>query len=201
MVRFLAGSLLLAALVLPLRAGEFNKKLSVGDKVPAYADLEGTDGKKHSLSDLKDKDVVVLVVTCNHCPWAVAYEDRIIDLAKKYTAKPDSKVGLVALSVSNLDEDKLPEMKKRAKEKKFSFAYVHDPSQKIGRSLGVVRTPQFFVLNKDRQIVYMGAMDDDADKPTVNYVDLAVKAALKGEKPGKTETRPTGCPIEYQSKE
>jgi len=201
MVRFVAGLLLVAGLALPLQAGEFNKKLNIGDKAPVYTGLEGTDGKKHSLSDLKDKDVVVLVVTCNHCPFAVAYEDRIIDLAKKYTSKPDSKVALIAMSVSNYDADKMPEMKERAKEKKFTFPYIHDPSQKIGRALGVVRTPEFFVLNKEGKVVYMGAMDDSSDKPTVNYVEEAVKATLKGEKPSKTETRATGCPIEYLSKE
>ena len=172
-----------------LPAGKYNDVLSPGDAAPAWSDLPGVDGKKHSLADLKDKDVVVVVFTCCSCPAAEDYEDRIIAFAKKYAAA-DAKVALVAISVNTGDEDGMPEMKARAAKKKFPFPYLHDESQKIGRAYGAEYTPEFFVLNKDRKVVYLGAMDDRDDPAKVKekYVEEAVRAALKGEKPAVAET-------------
>jgi peroxiredoxin len=180
------------------RGGEFNKTLSVGDAAPAWENLPGTDDKNHSLADLKGKDVVVVVFTCNSCPVAVAYEDRIIALAQKYAGK-DSKVGLVAINVNVIEDDRLPKMKERAKEKGFTFPYIFDESQKIARAYGATYTPEFFVLNKDRKVVYMGALDDKnkAENAKINYLEPAVEAVLKGEKPEKGETLARGCLIRY----
>jgi peroxiredoxin len=200
MIRYAAAFLVATgmALVGPAQAGEFNKKLSIGDSAPVFTGLEGVDGKTHSLADLKDKDVVVVCITCNHCPVAVAYEDRIIAFAKKYASGADSKVGMVAINVNKSEADGLPKMKERAKEKGFNFPYLFDPSQKIGRELGASVTPEFFVLNKERKVVYMGALDDNMRAPKVNYLDAAVTAALEGKKPAKTETRPSGCGVQYE---
>ena len=123
---------------------------------PAWIDLPGTDGKKHSLADLKDKPVVVVVFTCNSCPVGRTYEDRIIEFAKKHAA-PDSKVALVAINVNTIEEDRLPKMQERAKEKGFPFLYLFDESQRIARDFGAMYTPEFFVIDKDRKIAYMGA--------------------------------------------
>lgn len=199
MFRTATAALLGLALVTSAQAGEFNKKLSIGDSAPTWENLEGVDGKMHSLSNLKDKDVVVMVITCNHCPVAVAYEDRLINFTKKF-ASPDSKVAVVAVNVNNLEADKLPAMKERAKEKGFNFPYLYDASQKVGRAYGASVTPEFFVLNKERKIVYMGAMDDAQSNPKTNYLEQAVEATLKGSKPEKTETRARGCSVKYDSK-
>jgi peroxiredoxin len=185
------------ALAGPAFAGQFNKKLSIGDTAPDFSKLEGVDGKTYSLDTFQDKDVIVVCITCNHCPVAVAYEDRIISFAKKH-AGPDSKVAFIAINVNNLDADKLPRMKERAKEKGFNFPYVYDPSQKVGRDLGASVTPEFFVYNKDRKLVYMGALDDSQSNPKVNYLEPAVEAALKGETPKTQETRARGCGVKYQ---
>jgi peroxiredoxin len=200
MFRLVAIAAVAAALAVQAQAGEFNKKLNIGDAAPAFASLPGTDGKTHSLDSFKDKDVVVVVVTCNHCPVAVAYEDRIINFTKKYAADPASKVAVVAINVNNLEADKLPKMKERAKEKGFNFPYLHDESQKIGRALGASVTPEFFVLNKDRKVVYMGAMDDSQNNPKVNYLEPAVEAALKGSMPATKETKARGCSVKYEGK-
>jgi peroxiredoxin len=177
----------------PIQAGEFNKKLSVGDAAPAWSDLPGVDDQTHSLADLENKDVVVVVFTCNHCPVAVAYEDRIIEFTKNCS----DKVAVVAICVNDYDADKLPEMKERAKNKGFNFTYLYDESQKSGRAFGATVTPEFFVLNKERKVVYMGAMDDNMNKPTVSYLEQAVSAILKGEQPPKAETRARGCSVKY----
>jgi peroxiredoxin len=202
MLRYATALLLTGAaitLVSPAQAGKFNKALNIGDAAPAWENLPGVDGSNHSLSDLKDKDVVVMVITCNHCPVAQAYQDRIIAFAKKYTEAPESKVALVAINVNNIPADRLPQMKVRAQEKGFNFPYLYDQSQKIGHAYGASVTPEFYVLDKDRKVVYMGAMDDDMDSPKVNYLDPAVDATLKGEAPAKAETRARGCGVKYDS--
>jgi len=182
------------------QAGKFNKKLNIGDSAPTFSSLPGTDDKTHSLADCKDKDVVVVVVTCNHCPVAVAYEDRIISFAKKYASGPESKVGLVAINVNNNDADKLPRMKERSKAKGFNFPYLYDESQKVGREYGATVTPEFFVLDKERKVVYMGAMDDSMKEGSVKhkYLEEAVDSLLKGTKVSNTETRARGCGVQYE---
>jgi peroxiredoxin len=179
-------------------AGEFNTVLSIGDKAPAWEKLPGTDGKTHSLSDLKDKKLVVVVFTCNSCPYATDYEDRIIEFAKKHA----SDVGVVAINVNNVPEDKPEKMRERAEKKKFPYPYLHDQTQKIAHDFGAVGTPEFFVLSPERKIVYMGAMDDDSDakKVKVNYLDAAITAALAGKEPEKKETFFRGCRIRYAKK-
>ncbi|HEV3385347.1 MAG TPA: thioredoxin family protein [Gemmata sp.] len=195
---------LLAALSVPTSAapGKFNKVLGIGDKAPAWENLEGTDGKKHSLADLKDKDVVVVVFTCNSCPVAAGYEDRIIAFAESY-AKPDAKVGLVAINVNTAKDDSLPAMKTRAEKKKFNFPYLFDPTQEIARKYGAMYTPEFFVLDKDRKVVYTGSIDDKAPpgEPKTTYLELAVKATLAGKTADTGETSAAaGCRIKFNPK-
>jgi len=179
-------------------AGEFNKKLSVGDHAPAWTGLPGTDGQKHALDDLKDKAVVVVVFTCNSCPVAVGYEDRIIAFARQH-AGPQSPVSVVAVNVNTVEADRLPQMKERAKEKGFPFVYLYDESQKIARDYGATYTPEFFVLDRDRRVAYMGAMDDAGRSENVKtrHLEAAVEAVLKGEKPAVAETLARGCQIRY----
>ncbi len=181
-----------------LSAGEFNDVLSVGDKAPTWVDLPGTDGKKHSLAELKDQDVIVLAFTCLSCPTAVNYEDRLNALAKQH-AGPNGKVAVVAVCVNLVEADRLPKLQARAKEKDFAFQYLSDESQKIAKDYGAIFTPEFYVLNKARQVVYMGAMDDSTDAGRVQhkYVEAAVAAALKGDKPAVTETLARGCRVRY----
>ena len=182
--------------------GKFNKKVKIGDQAPVFANLPGVDGKSHSLSDYSDKDVLVLVVTCNHCPVAVAYEDRIIEFTKKYASAADSKVGLVAINVNTNEADRLPKMVERAKEKGFNFPYLYDESQKVGRDYGASVTPEFYVLDKERKIVYTGSMDDNQNpsKVKTNYLEPAVQALLKGQSPTVSETRAFGCGVQYKKK-
>ena len=201
MIRSLAAVLAVAGLALlvrPADAGKYNKKLKIGDVAPTWSGLPGVDGREHSLADLKDKDVVVLVITCNHCPVAQAYEGRIVSFAKKFAGGPDSKAALVAINVNNLEADKLPRMKERAKQKGFTFAYLYDASQQVGRAYGASVTPEFFVLNKDRKVVYMGSMDNDQGNPTIDYLSPAVEAALGGQAPKVAETRAFGCSVKYE---
>lgn len=200
MQRFVFFTTLATALFLAttVHAGKYNSKLSLGDAAPAWKNLPGVDGKKHSLADLKSKDVVVVVFTCNSCPYAVDCEDRLNHFTKQYA----DKVAVVAINVNKVEEDKLPKMKERAKKKGFLFSYLYDESQKIAKDFGARQTPEFFVLNKARKIVYMGAMDDSPDGKNVKkkYLEDAVRASLAGKKPAMGETAAAGCLVRYERK-
>jgi len=189
------------ALVGFAHAGDDEKVLKIGDPAPAWVDLPGIDGKKHSLTDLKDKAVVVVVFTCNSCPVAVGYEDRILAFHKKFCG-PDKQVTLVAINVNVIPEDLLPEMKARAKARGFAFDYLVDPTQKIAKDFVANVTPEFFVFGKDRKLVYKGMMDNTIIEKNVktNYLEPAVEAALKGQRPTVQETIGRGCKIRYVRK-
>jgi peroxiredoxin len=196
------AAILALALASSAFAGKFNKKVSIGDASPTFKALPGVDGKKYSLDDFKDKEFVVLVITGNECPIAQSYEERLIAFTKKYASAKDSRVAVVAVCIGLEDDDRLPKMKERAKEQGFNFPYMHDETQAIGRALGATVTPEFFVLDKARKIVYMGAMDDNVTAKNVKakYLESAVDALLKGEKVTEAETAKKGCAIEYATK-
>ncbi len=199
---FLAAAL--ASCVLGLNAGaasaaKFNKKVDVGDTPAEWKDLEGIDGKTHSLADYKKADVLVIAFTCNHCPVANAYVDRFNKLAEKYGEK---KVRFVAINVSDSPVDSMDNMIKRAKDKGYKFDYLQDLSQDSARAYGALVTPHLFVLDKDRKIAYMGAFDDSMNPAEVekHYVRDAVDALLAGKKPEVKESLQFGCGIEYKRK-
>lgn len=187
---------LLACAGANVSAGEFNEVLSIGDKAPAWKDLPGTDGKSHSLADLEDKSVVVVVFTCASCPTAVDYEARLSDLTKQFA---DRSVAVVAICVNQVKEDRLDALTKRVKTRKLPFHYLYDESQQIAKDFGAVFTPEFYVLNKDRQVAYMGAFDDatDPEMVKVHLVEDAVKSVLAGDKPAQSETIARGCRVRY----
>ena len=198
----LSTSIMLWACVLAAvagQAGTYNPDRSIGDVVEPWEDLPGTDGRRHSWSDLADRDAVVVVFTCNSCPYAVDYEERINDLAERH-AGADSRVAVLAINSNRIPEDALPAMKARAEAKHFRFPYLFDESQAVARAFGAVRTPEFFVLDRDRRIVYMGAMDDSTTATAVKrrYVDDAVAAVLAGRAVEVAETAPVGCQIRFE---
>jgi peroxiredoxin len=187
-----------AAMAMPALAGKYNKVVSVGDKAPTFSGLPAVfKGEQTSVSlpDIKE-DVVVLVFLANHCPVVVRYEDRIIDFTKDYQGK---NVRVVGVSVSRMEQDKIPGIKDYMKDHGSNYVYAYDESQALGKAYGATNTPQFFVLDKERKIRYTGAMDNNQDeaKATKNYVREAVDALLKGESPAVDETRPVGCGIGY----
>lgn len=179
-------------------AGKFNPTLSIGDAAPAWKDLPGVDGRKHSLADLQAKEFVVVVFLANSCDVAADYEERIIAFAKKYCG-PEGRATLVAINVSTREEDQLPAMQERAKLRVFPFAYLYDETQQIGRNYGANSTPEFFVLDKIRKVVYMGGMDDTSAAALVKqrYLADAMDALLAGQAPPAAETAAIGCAVRY----
>jgi peroxiredoxin len=169
---------------------------AIGQAAPDFVGIVGVDDKPHGLADYKDAKLVVLVFTCNHCPVAKAYEDRLVALQKDYQPKG---VQLIAVNVNNLPADRLDQMKKRAKDKEFNFPYLYDSTQKIGHDYHAKVTPHVFVLDKDRKIAYMGAVDDSQQAGQVEKHHLrdAIDALLAGKKPPEAVTRQFGCGIKY----
>jgi len=197
MVLTLAGLALIASPA--FAAGKYNKVVAVGDKAPTFSGIPATDNGQDTsltLSDIKE-DVVVLVFLGNHCPVVTMYDDRIIDFVNDYKGK---SVKLVAVAVANMESDKLPAIKTYAKKNGLNYTYGYDESQAIGRAYGATNTPHFFVLDKERKIRYIGAMDDNRKEAQVKkkYVRDAVDALLAGKTVPVEETRPDGCGIGYK---
>jgi thiol-disulfide isomerase/thioredoxin len=173
--------------------------VKVGDAAPGWSGLVGVDGKDHSLGEYKDKAALVIVFTCNHCPVAKAYEDRLIELQKDYASKG---VQVIAINVNNTAFDRLDKMKERAAEKGFNFPYLYDSTQVSAHDYGARVTPHAFVLCKERKIAYVGAIDDSQalDGVKVRYVRDALDALLAGKAPAKTESKAFGCGIKFDKK-
>lgn len=179
--------------------------LQVGDKAPDFS-LENIDGKMYSFTDIKDANGndpkgYIVTFTCNTCPFAVAYEDRLVALHNKM-----SPLGYPVVAIQPNDPevkpgDNLDAMKKRAEEKGFEFVYLFDAGQKIYPQYGASRTPEIYLLDKDLTLRYTGAIDDsaqDANAVKVNYVESAISAIEKGEDPDPTLTKAIGCTIKVK---
>ena len=197
MTHTVKAGFVLATVMMILTACGYAGELKIGDAAPDFKGIVGTDDNKHDLADFKDFELVVLVFTCNHCPVAKAYEDRLVALQKDYRGKG---VQLVAVNVNNLPADRLDAMKKRAKQKGFHFPYLYDATQKIGHDYGATVTPHVFLLDKDRRVAYMGAIDDNMKQDDVktSYLRNAIDALLGGKNPPEQTTKQFGCSIKYE---
>jgi peroxiredoxin len=201
--------LLALALACPLvHAAE---TLAIGSPAPDFQ-LPGVDGKTYTLSSFKDAEVLVIVFTCNHCPTAQAYEDRIKQLAADFRSR---KVALVAISPNDplavrLDElgysdlsDSLSEMKIRAKDHAFDFPYLYDgQDQKASRAYGPVATPHAFVFDRARKLRFAGRIDNSEKPARVTSRDTrsAIEAVLAGRPVPVETTRVFGCSIKWSDK-
>jgi peroxiredoxin len=174
--------------------------LRPGDKAPSWQQVPGADDESHSLADLDAHDVIVVCFTSNTCLYSIDYEDRLKLLHQKYQEN-GSKVAIVAINSNDGEGDSLQAMKDRVIAKEFVFDYLKDESQQVARSYGAIFTPEFFVLNRERVIIYRGAMDDhtDAARATKSYVELAVEAGLNNNLPEVSEVPAPGCKVRYRN--
>ena len=163
--------------------------------------LKNIDGKMVSLSDYKNAKGFIVIFTCNTCPYAVAYEDRIIALDKKYKAKGYPVIAIMPNNPDSKPGDAYEQMQKRAKVKGFTYPYLMDEGQKIYPQYGATKTPHVYVLQKTtkgNEVKYIGAIDDnyqDVDAVEVKYTEDAVDALLSGKEVPETKTRAIGCSI------
>lgn len=190
-------------LVLTLSAFTVNtsdKGYKIGDIATDFS-LENIDGNNVSLSDYKDAKGFIITFTCNTCPYAVAYEDRIEALNKKYASKGYPVIAIMPNNTEVKPGDNMEAMKDRAKEKGFTFPYLMDKGQKIYPQYGATKTPHMYVLQKTKKgnvVKYIGAIDDnyqDANAVKVKYVEDAVDALLNGKDIEVKETKAIGCSI------
>lgn len=172
----------------------------IGDVATDFK-LENIDGKMVSLSDFKTAKGFIVIFTCNTCPYAVAYEDRIEALNKKYAKKGYPVIAIMPNNTDVKPGDNMEAMKVRAKEKGFTFPYLMDKGQKIYPQYGATKTPHVYILEKTNTgniVKYIGAIDDnyqDAEAVNEKYVENAVDALLAGQEIKETQTRAIGCSI------
>ena len=174
--------------------------IGLGAPAPDF-DLPGVDGKNHSLSSFKDKPVLVVIFSCNHCPYVVAYEDRMVSIQRDYAAKGVQLVAINSNDDKAYPEDSFPEMIKRAREKGFNFPYLRDESQKAVEAYGGVCTPHVFAFDRNRKLRYRGRIDDSKEESKVTANDLrnALDDLVAGRTVRVPDTRPFGCSIKWYS--
>ena len=178
--------------------------LELGASAPEFNDLPGVDGKSYSLSDLADAKVLVVVFSCNHCPFVVGSEDRMNALYADYRPKGVEMIAINSNETENHPTDSFEHMVLRAKEKGFRFPYVQDASQDVALAYGALRTPHFYVFDAGRKLRYTGRMDDnpyDAAKVTTHDLRNALDAVLGGRKPPVELTNPKGCNVKWVGKD
>jgi peroxiredoxin len=173
--------------------------LDLGAMAPDFGDLQGADGKRYSPRSFDGKPVLVVLFTCNHCPYVVSYEDRMVAIQRDYSAKGVQLVAINSNDDKAYSEDGYPQMVKRAKDKAFNFPYLRDPDQKAAEAYGAVCTPHVFAFDKERVLRYRGRIDDSRDAQRVKSHDLrnALDDLLSGKSVRVADTRPFGCSIKW----
>jgi peroxiredoxin len=173
--------------------------LKGGDPSPHFS-LPCVDGKTYNLHSFAEKPVLVVLFSCNHCPYVQAYEGRLIEIQRDYG---DRGVQLVAIN-SNDDvdypEDSFENMVTRAKAKGYNFPYLRDASQQVARAYGATHTPHLFVFDRHRRLRYTGKIDDNWQRPdavTRRYLREALEAILRDSEPTEPATHAIGCTIKW----
>lgn len=187
-------------------AGKYNSILSIGDTMPEFNKLPSISGENISSKDLNE-EVLVFVSLANHCPWVKGMDKDLVSLVDSLSTK---NVRFIGLSMNHREDDRLPAMKVHAEKVGYRFDYLFDESQEFGRKLGATRTPEYFVFNKERKLVYTGALYDSPAKmnndgtvkhingrPSQFYVQAAILATLDGNEVVTKETRAHGCTVKY----
>lgn len=197
--RIAALSAVCAVAAAPALAGA----LAIGSKAPMTdVKMKGVDGKEVSIADVAGPAGTLVVFTCNHCPWAKAWESRIVELGNAYRAKG---IGVIAINANDPKDnpvDGLDGMAERAKERGMQFPYVVDATSGVARAFGATRTPEAFVFDKAGRLVYHGAVDDNAeqaDKVDKRYLKDALDEVVAGQEVAVKETKSIGCSIKFRS--
>jgi len=173
--------------------------MEIGNKAPDFR-LKGVDDKEYTLDSFKDKKILVVIFTCNHCPYVKAYEDRLISIQNDYS----DNVQLIAINSNDsiaYPDDSFEKMKERAKEKNFNFPYLRDETQEIAKDYDAERTPHIFVFDENRELKYTGRIDDNWQEPEkVKKQELreALNSLINGEEVKEPITHAIGCTIKWK---
>lgn len=177
------------------------EQLEIDNTLPEFKNLKGTDGKTYDSDTFQDAPYLLVVFSCNHCPYVKAYEDRIITFTKEYKQKGLETLYINSNEADNYPEDSFDEMVKRAKEKDFPFPYVRDEDQSAARAFGATHTPEFFLFDKDRTLRYHGRFDDNWREPDSvqrRYLQGAIDALIDGKEVAEPEVYSIGCTIKWK---
>ena len=173
--------------------------LALGSAAPDF-ELVGVDDRRHALDDYADAPALALVQTCNHCPYVIGWEGRMVEIQRDYADRGVRLVAVNSNDAASYPADSFEEMKKRAAERGFNFDYLLDEDQSLARALGSTRTPEIFLFDRERRLVYHGAIDDNRDESGVtrHWLREALEAVVAGSEPQVAETAPVGCSVKYR---
>lgn len=175
-------------------------KLKIDSIIPSFK-LPAVDGNEYSVLSFSDKKILIIVFSCNHCPYVQAYEDRLMDIQTKYSSK---SLQLLAISSNNAvkyPEDSFEQMKERSIMRIFNFPYLYDESQDVAKEFGATHTPEVFVFDVNRKLKYHGKIDDNWQEPekVVNkYLEEAIDEILDSKEVSVPETFSIGCTIKWK---
>ncbi|MBN1489873.1 MAG: thioredoxin family protein [Phycisphaerae bacterium] len=175
-------------------------QLEVRATLPDFS-LPAVDGHTISASDFAEKRALVVIFSCNHCPYVKAYEDRILEIQRDYADKGVQFVLICSNDAEKYPEDSFENMKKHAAMKGYNFPYLHDESQAVARAFGAEKTPHLFVFDADRRLAYEGRIDDNLEDPaavTRHYLREALDAIVAGEPVSESSTFAVGCTIKWK---
>ena len=202
LAKFVAALAIVAGPVAAL-AGEGSGGLTLGAKAPmATTKMKNVDGKQVSIADVAGKSGTLVIFTCNHCPFAKDWEQRIVELANTYAGKGIGVVLVNANDPATHPEDGYEEMQTRAKSRGMKIPYVVDETSGVARAFGASVTPEAFLFDKTGKLAYHGTIDDnrkEPDKVKVRYLKDALDAVVAGKAPAVPETKGLGCGIKFRT--
>lgn len=174
--------------------------LSIGDQAPSFH-LPATDGSTYGLQNFADKDVLVVFFTCNHCPYVIHSNEGTRKTIEKFSDQSVQFVGINANSAQTNPKDSFEHMVSNMEENDYPWLYLHDETQEVAQAYGALRTPHFFVFDKDRTLIYTGRAVDNPREPekiTVDDLENALTAHLAGEPIPVPLTNPLGCNVKWE---
>ena len=177
--------------------------LGIGEKAPDFS-LKGTDGKTYSLTDFEEAKVLVIFFTCNHCPYVINSNEVTRKTVERFKPKGVAFVGINSNSSRTVPEDSFEHMVQKMKEHQFPWPYLYDSSQELAKRYGALRTPHFYVFDKNRKLIYTGRGVDsprDTSKMTINDLERALEEHLAGKPISIPLTNPIGCNVKWEGKD
>ncbi len=202
MTRSLRLALAPVLLAAPLAAAAFADPLALGAPAPrADVKMKSVDGKELSIANVQGKKGTLVVFSCNHCPWAQAWESRIVELGNTYAKRGIGVIVINANDPAAYPEDGFDVMVKRAKERKMAYPYVVDATSDVARAFGASKTPEAFLFGADGKLVYRGTVDDNAREPEKvekRWLKDALEAVSSGKPVPVADTKAFGCSIKFR---
>jgi len=177
--------------------------LQIGERAPDFR-LPATDGKTYALSDFASDPVLVIFFTCNHCPYVIGSDESTRQTVEKFSPRGVRFVAINSNSRNTYAEDDFPHMVERMRAEKFPWIYLHDESQEVARAYGALRTPHFYIFDRDRRLIYTGRAVDNprqAERSRTHDLERALEEHLGGKAITTPMTNPIGCNVKWEGRD